>query len=465
MAQNRTGTPTVVITGASTGIGEACALRLDKAGWRVFAGVRKEADGQRLKGQASDRLTPISLDVTNQAEIDAAVQTVSTAAGAAGLQGVVNNAGVSVNGPLEYLTSDDLRKQLEVNVIGQIAVTRSFLELIRQGHGRIVFIGSIAGKMATPFLGPYCASKHAMEALSDSLRQELRPWGISVSLVEPGSIATSIWGKGLAEVEEYERNIPEQGMQRYGKAITALKEAVHKFEAAGIPADRVAKPVEHALTSGRPRTRYIVGFDASVQSVLRRVAPDRLRDRLVAMQLKLPTKAGHITFACGTVLVGTYLATRTREPTPAEPGRPGLAALIDYRFVALGALLPDLIDKPLGRFILKDFFDDNGHVIGHTLLFGLVLVVLGVLLAVRSSDVRLLCLGIGDLTHLAVDPVTHAPQILFWPLLGTDFPQVTLLGPWATVATEAAAGLILATFVVLTYRAGRLPTFVRIGRI
>src|SRR3990172_10518116 len=162
MTQDGTGTRRVVVTGASTGIGEACALRLDKAGWRVFAGVRKEADAQRLKQQASERLTPLTLDVTDQAQIDAAAKTVADAVGAAGLQGVVNNAGVSINGPLEYLTSDDLRQQLEVNVIGQMAVTRTFLEQIRQGRGRIVFIGSISGKFATPFLGPYCASKHAM---------------------------------------------------------------------------------------------------------------------------------------------------------------------------------------------------------------------------------------------------------------------------------------------------------------
>jgi NAD(P)-dependent dehydrogenase (short-subunit alcohol dehydrogenase family) len=290
MATDGTGTRTVVVTGASTGIGEACALRLDKGGWRVFAGVRQDADGERLKSQASDRLTPIILDVTDQSQIDAAAKTVADAVGAAGLQGLVNNAGISVNGPLEYLTSDDLRKQFEVNVIGQIAVTRTFLEQVRQGGGRIVFIGSIAGKMATPFLGPYCASKHAMEALSDSLRQELRPWGIPVALVEPGSIATKIWQKGMQDADEYEKNMPEDAVMRYGKAFRALREAAEKFEGAGIPADRVAKVVEHALTSGRPRTRYIVGFDASIQSVLRRVAPDRLRDRLVAMQLKLPTK-------------------------------------------------------------------------------------------------------------------------------------------------------------------------------
>ncbi len=290
MSQDGTGTRNVIVTGASTGIGEACALRLDKAGWRVFAGVRKEADAQRLKSEASDRLTPITLDVTNQAEIDAAAKTVADATGAAGLQGLVNNAGITVNGPLEYLTSDDLRKQLEVNVVGQIAVTRTFLELIRKGRGRIVYIGSIAGKIATPFLGPYSASKHAMEALSDSLRQELRPWGIHVALVEPGSIATKIWEKGLHDADEYEKNMPEDALMRYGKAFAALREAAKKFGDAGIPADRVARSVEHALTSGRPRTRYIVGFDATMQRILAAVVPDRTRDRLVAMQLKLPTK-------------------------------------------------------------------------------------------------------------------------------------------------------------------------------
>lgn len=288
MAQDGTGTRTVMITGASTGIGEACALRLAKDGWRVFAGVRKDADGERLKAEGGANLTPITIDVTDQAQIDAAVKTVSDAV-PGGLQGLVNNAGMSVNGPLEYLTSDDLRRQLEVNVIGQIAVTRSFLELIRKGRGRIVFIGSIGGKMATPFLGPYCASKHAMEALTDSLRQELRPWGLHVALVEPGSIATPIWQKGYVEADEMEKHMPEEAMMRYGKAISALREAAHKLEAAGIPADRVAKVVEHALASGRPRTRYIVGFDVTIQSIIRR-APDRLRDRLVAMQLKLPSK-------------------------------------------------------------------------------------------------------------------------------------------------------------------------------
>jgi len=290
MGQDGTGTRTVIITGASTGIGEACALRLDKAGWRVFAGVRKEADGARLKQEASDRLTPITLDVTDQAQIDAAAKTVADAVGAAGIQGVVNNAGVSVPGPLEALPIDELRRQLEVNVTGQIAVTQAFLPLIRQGHGRIVNIGSISGKLSTPLLGPYCASKFAMEALTDALRQELRPWGIDVAVVEPGNINTPIWQKGQAYGDEMEKRLPQEALDLYRPAINALREAAHKFEGAGIPPDRVARSVEHALTARRPRTRYVVAFDATVQRLIAAVVPDRLRDRLVAWQLKLPAK-------------------------------------------------------------------------------------------------------------------------------------------------------------------------------
>ena len=282
------GTRTAVVTGASTGIGEACALRLDRHGWRVFAGVRKDADGERLKQQASDRLTPILLDVTDEAAISSAAETVGTAVGEAGLDGLVNNAGITVPGPLEFLTTQDLRHQLEVNVIGQIAVTQALLALIRTGHGRIVNIGSIAGRMATPFLGPYNASKFAMEALTDSLRQELRPWGIHVAIVEPGSIATPIWQKAQAAADDLEQNLPEEAMRLYGEAFAAMREAARKFEEAGIPPDEVAKFVEHALTAKRPKTRYVVGRDAQVQRVIAKVVPDRVRDSLVARQLGLP---------------------------------------------------------------------------------------------------------------------------------------------------------------------------------
>ena len=176
----------VVVTGASSGIGEACALRLDKLGFRVFAGVRREADSEALKRKASDRLIPIFLDITEASSIAAAVDVVAAAVGEAGLSGLVNNAGVVIAGPLEFLPLDQICKQFEVNVIGQITVTQAFLPLVRQGHGRLVNIGSLAGRVAMPFIGAYSASKFAMEALTDALRVELRPWKIRVSLIEIG---------------------------------------------------------------------------------------------------------------------------------------------------------------------------------------------------------------------------------------------------------------------------------------
>ena len=284
------GPRTVVITGASTGIGEACALRMYRLGWRVFAGVRKEADGQALREKASEKLTPIILDVTEQPTIDASAATVTAAVGESGLAGLINNAGVGVGGPLEFISVDELRRQLEVNVIGQIAVTQAFMPLIRKATGRIVNMGSIGGRMATPFLGPYNASKFAMEALTDSLRQELYPWGIHVSIIEPGSIATPIWGKSKAAIEELKETLPEEAMMLYGETVEAVEKALVEFEAAGIPADEVAKFAEHALTARTPKTRYVVGRDAQIQRLLVKWAPDRVRDGLVRRQLGLPGK-------------------------------------------------------------------------------------------------------------------------------------------------------------------------------
>lgn len=282
------GTKSVVITGASTGIGEACALRMDRHGWKVFAGVRKEADGEKLKTEASDTLTPIIIDVTDQPTINAAAEAVRAAVGDAGLDGLVNNAGVGYGGPLEFMDIEELRQQLEVNVIGQVAVTQAFMPLIRKAKGRIVNMGSIGGRMATPFIGPYNASKFAMEALTDSLRQELHPWGIQVSIVEPGSIATPIWEKSQKRVDEIKEEMPEEAMMLYGDTVDAIEKALYDFEQAGIPPDDVAKFVEHALSARTPKTRYVVGRDAQLQRVLAKWAPDRVRDSLVRRQLGLP---------------------------------------------------------------------------------------------------------------------------------------------------------------------------------
>lgn len=277
-----------LITGASTGIGEACALALDGAGWRVFAGVRRDADGERLRARGSPRLTPVAIDVTDAGSIAAAAAVVTDALGGAGLDGLVNNAGVAVAAPLELLPLDDLRRQLDVNVVGQIAVTQAFLPLVRAARGRIVFMGSIGGRMAMPFLGPYCASKFALEALVDALRLELAPWRIEVAIVEPGSIATPIWTKSQGNAELMREGFLSRPEADYTEAISAVRHAAAETGRRGEPASRVADAVLHALTAPSPKTRYLVGKDARLRAWLARLVPDRIRDRLVARALKLP---------------------------------------------------------------------------------------------------------------------------------------------------------------------------------
>jgi NAD(P)-dependent dehydrogenase (short-subunit alcohol dehydrogenase family) len=274
--------PAALITGASTGIGRAAALRLDSRGWSVFAGVRREEDGRSLRESASERLTPLSIDVTDAASIAAAAEGLEGALGAAGLDGLVNNAGVAVPGPLETLPIADLRRQLEVNLIGQVEVTQAMLPAIRRAVGRIVFVSSIGGRTALPFTGAYHASKFGIEAVGDSLRQELRPWGIEVSLIEPGSVATPIWDKGMEEADEIEARAPAHHESLYGARIEKYRGTVRKVAARGVAPEEVAEAIEHALTASQPKTRYLIGREAKIQARLRRVLPDRLFDRLVA---------------------------------------------------------------------------------------------------------------------------------------------------------------------------------------
>jgi NAD(P)-dependent dehydrogenase (short-subunit alcohol dehydrogenase family) len=262
----------VVVTGASSGIGEACALRLAGAGWRVLAGMRAAADGDRLRERG---LEPVTLDVTDAASIVAAAERL----GDGGLHGLVNNAGIAVSMPLEFLPLDELRRQLEVNLVGQLAVTQAFLPCLRRVRGRIVNIGSIAGRSSLPFLGAYAASKHALEAVTDALRVELRPFGIDVAIVEPASIATPIWTKGGENVQRLLQGLPPDVLTLYGERMTAFRSAAAAAAQRAEPADDVAKAVEHALTADRPKTRYVVGRDARRRSRLERL-PDRLRDRV-----------------------------------------------------------------------------------------------------------------------------------------------------------------------------------------
>ena len=267
---------TVLITGASTGIGNATALHLDRAGWRVFAGVRKDADAERIDGESSDLLTPVTIDVTDQATIDATAKVVEDEVGSAGLDGLVNNAGIGIGGPLEHLPLDDLRRQFEVNVFGQIAVTQAVLPLLRQARGRIVFIGSIFGRVGMPINGPYTGTKFALEGLCQSLRFELLSSGVQVSLVEPGAIKTEIWEKGSVQVNEVKEQLTPDANELYGSSIHAMEGIIKQGDRNGIPPEKVASVVEHALASSRPRHRYLVGRDAKMFGAVARFAPDRV---------------------------------------------------------------------------------------------------------------------------------------------------------------------------------------------
>jgi len=208
--------------------------------------------------------------------------------GQAGLYGLVNNAGIAIGSPLELIPLQQLRRQFEVNVVGQIAVTQAVLPLLRRARGRIVNMGSIAGRGTIPMMGPYSASKHALEALTDALRLELYPWGIEVSIIEPGAIATPIWDKSMQTSVDVESEMPADGRHLYEAAARSVRESVGQAAARAIPADAVVKVVLHALTAKRPNTRYLVGRDAKLRAVMLRWLPDRLQDWILKKVLKLP---------------------------------------------------------------------------------------------------------------------------------------------------------------------------------
>ena len=277
----------VVVTGASTGIGRATALDLVSRGFDVFAGVRREADGDSVAAESSGAVTPVILDVTDAATIDGAALRVTDAVGDGGLRGLVNNAGIAEPAPLEIMPIDALRRQLEVNVVGQVAVTQAFLPLIRSAQGRVVNISSVGGRVASPALGAYAASKFAIEALSDSLRMELHQWGIHVSVIEPGSFGTEIWRRGGAAADSTIELVPDEKRRLYADLIAAVRRLARRTEQRGRPPDAVVRAIVHALTASRPRTRYVVGTDARIQMALARLLPDRAYDALVRRMLRI----------------------------------------------------------------------------------------------------------------------------------------------------------------------------------
>ena len=288
MAGNESGA--VVVTGASTGIGRATALLLDKEGYRVFAGVRKQADARWLAEAGSDRLTPITIDVTKERSIASAKRKVQRAVGKDGLVGLVNNAGIGAGGPVESMDLNEFRQALEVNLVGQVAVTQAFLPQIRRAKGTIVFIASIGGRIASPFLSPYNTSKFGVEALGESLRHELKPWDIDVVVIEPGSIDTPIWEKGAETIDEQTSKLSPTVKRLYGKQLDRMDELLKEAASRGIPPEKVAKAIHSAISSDNPRHRYLVGTDAKIAARLKGALPDRTFSKLAGRQFfKMPT--------------------------------------------------------------------------------------------------------------------------------------------------------------------------------
>src|SRR4051812_20867358 len=270
----------VVITGASTGIGRAAAKRLAGGGFDVIAGVRSERVAEEMRG---NRITPAIVDITDQAQVDALREQV----GDRPLAGLVNNAGISLTGPLEFMPLDVFRRQLEVNLVGHVAVIQALLEAVRRGRGRIVNVGSVGARTPLPFNAAYAASKAGIWAMGESLRGELRPWGIHVAIVEPGAIATPIWQKMGDQAGEVGDETPPRGRELYGATLAKAGTAIAKVSRSASPPEKVAAVIERALTARRPKDRYLVGIDARGQALARRVLGHRRWDKVLQRQMGL----------------------------------------------------------------------------------------------------------------------------------------------------------------------------------
>jgi NAD(P)-dependent dehydrogenase (short-subunit alcohol dehydrogenase family) len=270
---------TVLVTGASSGIGEATVLHLRELGFEPVAGVRKHEDAERL---GSSGIRSVRLDVTDADQIAA----VRAELGEGALAGLVNNAGIAIAAPLEFLPVEQLRHQLEINLIGQVAVTQALLPALRRARGRVVNISSIGGRVAVPLLGAYNMSKFGLEAFSDVLRRELRPQGVNVIAIEPGGIKTPIWRKGGEVAEEIRAGTTAEGRELYAPMVAAIRKRSADIERVrGLPPRAVAEVIGTALTADRPRARYLVGKDAKARALVARVVPDRVMDRLIGRAL------------------------------------------------------------------------------------------------------------------------------------------------------------------------------------
>lgn len=266
---------TAIVTGARRGIGLATARCLAAAGWTVFAGVRDHSSYERLS--AEDGIRPIMLDVTDQSHIDDLADALP-----AHIDALVNNAAFGLLGPVEALTTSDLRRQFDVNLIGQVAVTQALLPRIRESAGRIIFISSVGGRSVVPMEGAYCSSKFALEAIADALRVELRPWGIPVSVVEPGPTDTETWREVGTMIDEMEERMSAPHRDLYARHVRGLRANIARFGSATTPPDAVARTVQRALTARRPRARYLVGAPARAMVAMNAVLPSRAGDAIGA---------------------------------------------------------------------------------------------------------------------------------------------------------------------------------------
>jgi NAD(P)-dependent dehydrogenase (short-subunit alcohol dehydrogenase family) len=268
--------PSVLVTGAGRGIGKAIVEHLASRGWDVVAGVRSERDAGVVTALDPQRISSVILDVTDAGHIAALNESLPER-----LDAVVNNAGIAVSGPMETVTSDEWRKQLEVNVIGQLAVTRAVLPRLRKSRGRVVFISSVNGQLSMPLVGAYCASKSALEAAADALRMELRPWHIRVAVVEPAQTDTDMWRTANDMVEQAEAALTADQRDLYGRHITGFKKTIPLSQKLAVPTEKVSAVVEEALTARRPRARYVVGVGPKLQVALMTNLPTRMRDLLL----------------------------------------------------------------------------------------------------------------------------------------------------------------------------------------
>ena len=274
--------PAVLVTGAARGIGRATASRLAAAGWDVLAGVRSEADGEALR---SDRITPVVLDITDDAQVAALPGALPER-----LDAVVNNAGIVVNGPVEAVPLGELRHQLEVNVVGQVAVTQAVLPKLRASRGRVVFVSSLSGRVSTPMTGAYNASKFALEAIADALRMEVRPWGIGVVLIEPAQTDTDLWRKADDAMDESVAALTPEHRELYAKHIEGARKMIPRSQKMASDVDGVAEAIEKALTAKRPKARYVVGTGPKIQSAMAQLTPTPVLDTAMRAALGVPRR-------------------------------------------------------------------------------------------------------------------------------------------------------------------------------